>query len=372
MKILFTGGGTGGHINPALALAEYIKMQEPYADIRFAGVAGGMEETLVPREGYRLYTLPLHGLRRSISLPNIKYNSAALFEATAAIKKAKDILREFQPDVILGTGGYASFPIVYAGIKLGVPTVLLEVNAMPGFVTRMLSGKVSKVLLSFPETIPYLKDEKKAIVTGNPIRFTTSSVSREAARMKLGVGNKPLVVSFWGSLGAMDMNKKMVDFIKLEAGRDDFYHIHAAGAHSYRWMPEEIKEQGVDLERQKNIDLREYIYNMAEVLSASDLVICRAGASTLSEICAIGRPSIIVPSPNVTDNHQEKNARALEAAGACEVILEKDCTGQSLYNSVKTLLADKSWLVTMAENANKLKTPDSCKRIYEIIKAILV
>ncbi|MCX7615373.1 MAG: undecaprenyldiphospho-muramoylpentapeptide beta-N-acetylglucosaminyltransferase [Clostridiales bacterium] len=372
MKVLFAGGGTGGHINPALALAEYIKIKEPYADIRFAGAQGGMEETLVRREGYHLYTLPLHGLRRSFSLPSIKYNSIALFEAATAVNKAKKIIREFRPDIIIGTGGYASFPVVYGGIKLSVPTALLEVNAMPGFVTRMLSGQVLRVFVSFQETIAYLKDEKKAVLTGNPIRFTGSSISREAARSKLNVHNKPLVVSFWGSLGAMNMNKKMVDFIKLEAEHADFHHIHATGKDSHRWMPEEIKKQGVDLREQKSIDIREYIFNMGEVLSACDLVICRAGASTITEICAVGRPSIIVPSPFVTDNHQEKNARALENEGACEVILEKDCTGESLYRSVKKLLSNQDRLNSMAKNAERLKTPDSCERIYQIIKTISV
>ncbi len=367
MKVLFSGGGTGGHINPALALADYIKTKEPYADIRFAGTKGGMEETLVPKEGYRLYTLPLHGIRRSVSPKNIRYNAISICEAATAVGKAKKILRDFAPDVILGTGGYASFPIVYAGTKLKIPTVLLEVNALPGAVTRALSGRVSKVLVSFEETIPYLKDEKKAVLTGNPIRASIASVSREEAKKKLGIPDKPLVVSFWGSLGAMEMNKKMVEFIKLESERDEFCHIHATGAGSYRWMPEEIKKRGVDLSLHQNIDLREYIYDMDYVLAASDLVVCRAGASTLAEICLVGRPALIVPSPYVADNHQEKNARALEKAGAAAVMLENECTGESLYRAVKALICDPRELKRMAQNASRLKMQDAKQRIYEIL-----
>ncbi|MDP4109272.1 MAG: undecaprenyldiphospho-muramoylpentapeptide beta-N-acetylglucosaminyltransferase [Bacillota bacterium] len=372
MKVLFAGGGTGGHINPALALAEYIKTREPYSDIRFAGASGGMEEKLVREEGYRLFTLPLHGIRRKPSLENIRYDAVSVYEAMTAVGKAKAIIREFKPDIIVGTGGYACFPVVYAGTRLKIPTVLLEVNAMPGAVVRMLSGRVSKVLVSFSDTIPYLKNRENAVLTGNPIRSKIVSADKKSAEKKLGIAGKPLVVTYWGSLGASGMNKKMIDFIRLEAEHYEFYHIHAAGAAGYKQMTEEISKLGIDLNGHKNIDLREYIHDMADVLAACDLVVCRAGASALAEICAVGRASLIVPSPYVADNHQEKNARALEKAGAATVLLENECTGESLYSEVKKLLNDPGKLNQMAQNALRLKKTDACPKIYEVLKNLLV
>jgi len=370
MKVLFSGGGTGGHINPALALAEHIKLHEPYSDVRFAGASGGMEETLVRREGYRLYTLPIHGLRRGVSLGDIRYNAVSLYQAVSAVRKARKILREFRPDVVVGTGGYASFPALYAAIREKIPTALLEVNAMPGAVVRALSGRVSMVFLSFPETADYLKDPQKAVLTGNPLRCAIAAVSREDAKKNLKMTDKPLVVSFWGSLGAAGMNKKMIDFMRLETEKNGFYHIHAAGKSSFRWMPEEMERQGVYIKDNPNLDLREYIYDMADVLAAADLVLTRAGASALAEICAVGRASIIVPSPFVTDNHQEKNARALEKAGAAVVLLEGECTGETLFETVTSLLSDQDRLRRMEASAKTLQTPDSRNKIYESLKEL--
>ncbi len=369
MKILFSGGGTGGHINPALAVAKHIRAEYPDAGILFAGAMGHMEENLVPREGFELKTFAIHGLRRSVKPKDISYNVRALYEAQKASREAKKVIRDFAPDVVMGTGGYASFPIVQAASVMGVPTVLLEVNAMPGFVTRKMSGKVDRILISYEETIPYLEKPEIAVVTGNPVRDDIKEADKALSRKKLGLGEKPLVVSFWGSLGAQNMNEHMIDFFRKETEEDRFYHIHAMGSRAAVWMPQKIRDAGIDLEAHPGLELREYIYDMDTVMSAADLVICRAGASTLSELCVLAKPSIIVPSPHVTDNHQEKNARALERNGACKVILEHECTGDLLYNEVCNMLSDPDRLERCAENARRQAIPDATDRITEELLA---
>ncbi|MGN1030606.1 MAG: undecaprenyldiphospho-muramoylpentapeptide beta-N-acetylglucosaminyltransferase [Butyricicoccaceae bacterium] len=371
MKLLITGGGTGGHVNPGLAIAKYVQSRMPDTEIRFAGTGTGIETKLVPREGYRLYTVDVKGLQRSLSPKAIVYNADAMVKALTATSKAKKILKEFQPDAVIGCGGYASFAFVHAAQKLKIPTVLLEVNAFPGVVTKSCAKKADSVLICFENTRALLDNRPNLYLTGAPVRTEILKADRAAAREKLGLkeGEK-LVASFWGSLGALYMNQHMVGFIKLESEKDAFRHIHATGAAAAKWMPEKIREAGVDLEQHPNIDLREYIYDMADVMAAADLLICRGGAATMGELCAMGKPAVIVPSPYVAENHQEKNARALEEEGACVVITEPECTPQKLYDAVTGLLFDDARLERMARASANMAIPDSSEQIYQhILKA---
>lgn len=368
MKLLITGGGTGGHVNPGIAIAKYVQSRRSDAEVRFAGTAAGIESKLVPREGYQLYTVDVRGLKRSFSPSAIAYNIATLEKSLTATAKAKKILKEYRPDVVVGCGGYASFPMVRAAQQLHIPTVLLEVNAFPGVVTKSCAKKADRVLISFENTRELLENRPNIHLTGAPVRGDIIFADRQKAREKLGLGEKEkLVVSFWGSLGALYMNRHMAGFIQLESEHDSFRHIHATGAAAYKWLPDSVKEKGVELDKHPNIELREYIYDMADVMAAADLVICRAGAATLGELCVLGKPSIIVPSPYVAENHQEKNARTLEQKGACQVITEPECTPQKLYDAVTGLLSDDEKLEEMGRCARSMAILDSSEKIYQHI-----
>ena len=368
MKLLITGGGTGGHVNPGLAIAKYVQSRRSDVEVRFAGTSTGIESKLVPREGYQLHTVDVRGLKRSFTPAAIAYNIATLQKSLTATAKAKKILREYRPDVVVGCGGYASFPMVRAAQDLRIPTVLLEVNAFPGVVTKACAKKADRVLICFEATRALLENRPNIQLTGAPVRGEIILVRREDARRKLGLAEgEKLVVSFWGSMGALYMNRHMAGFIKLESEHDSFRHIHATGTAAYQWLPDSVREMGVDLDKHPNIELREYIYDMADVMAAADLVICRAGAATLGELCVLGKPSIIVPSPYVAANHQAKNARALEKNGACKVITEPECTPEKLYAAVTELLADDEKLAEMGRCAKKMAIVDASEKIYQHI-----
>lgn len=367
MNIIFTCGGTAGHINPAIALAKLFRQRQPDCRILFIGAKGGMEETLIPREGFALKTLVISNFQRKISLKNIRHNIASVKNVATSAKAARAYIKEFGPDVIVGMGGYASYPAMKQGMRLGIPTLVHESNAVPGLTTKMVADKADRVMVSFDESRQYYKHPERAIVTGMPVRAEFVVGNKEAMKRKLGYAGKKLVVSCWGSLGARDMNRQMVDFIRLEAEEKPFCHVHATGKSAWQWMPQSVREAGVDLARHPQIDLREYIFNMQELMVAADLVISRAGASTLNEIAASGTPSIIVPSPNVTDNHQEKNARILEQRGGAVVIRESECSGKTLYDTAKSILSDAPRANRMGMAVKAAAIPDSAERIYKLI-----
>ena len=315
MNLIFTCGGTAGHINPAIAIANEMRRRDPNCKVLFIGAVGHMEEKLVPQAGYELRTLPGSGLSRKKSLAGLKQNIHAVNCVLQAVSACKKIFREFQPDTVIGTGGYASFPALYAGSKMGIPTCVHESNAVPGLTTKALSKVVDRVMVGFEESRSHYDDPSKVVVTGTPVRGDFFKYTRQEAREKLGLADeRPLLLSYWGSLGAEVMNQKMVDFIAKECYEGAPYrHIHAAGR-DFAWMKEELLRRGLQL-GDNGIEVREYIYDMALVMRAADLVVSRAGASTLSELAALGVPAVLVPSPNVTNDHQTKNARALEEAG---------------------------------------------------------
>lgn len=368
MRAIFAGGGTAGHVNPALAAANYLKKMEPDSEIWFFGGTGNIEETLVRKAGYPIYTFPLKGLSRRKSLKGLAQNAGALLDTWNAIRGCKKIIRELKPDVVMGTGGYASFAMVYAAAKCGVKTAVLEVNATPGITVKQLSDQVDCVMVNFEETRELVKNAKRVEVTGSPVReeIVHCSLRRDPPLFE---NDLPLVVSFWGSVGAFYMNKKMEDFIVCNAKERRFNHIHAAGSNNFRWMPGEIAEKGVDLSKTAHIDLREYIYDMDRVLAQADLVICRGGG-TLAELCAAGKPAIVVPSPFAAENHQEKNARILENAGAAVVVTEQEATGQLLYEKASELLAQPERLETMGRHALEKAHPEAIDHIYRTLKSL--
>ena len=371
MNVIFTCGGTGGHINPAIAVANVWKERHPDSKILFIGGRGNMEEELVPKAGYPLEVLPAFGLERSFSPAAMKNNYRAVKSVLSAVKKCKKIIRDFDADVVVGTGGYASFPALRAARQLKIPTCVHEANAMPGLTTRMAAKWATKVLVCFPESAKHYKDPGKVEVVGMPVRREFIYTQKTDARKALGLDDKPLVVSAFGSQGARAMNELTAKLFALEQ-KDGFpfRHIHAVGSYGWSWMPEKVKAQGVDLENCPTIKMQEYIYNMPTVMAAADVIISRAGASSCSEIAASGTPCVLIPSPNVTDNHQEKNARAMEVQGGAVVLLEQDATPERLYGLITELLNDTDKYNAMRKALYGISVPDSAERLCAVMEQL--
>lgn len=368
MNVIFTCGGTGGHISPAVAVANLLRERDSRANILFVGAEDGMEKDLVPRAGFALETVKIANFQRKLTPAGIVHNIRAVSYLLSSRRRAGAIIREFQPDVIVGTGGYASYPMLHQGAKEHIPTALHESNAVPGLTTKLVMEQVDRVMVSFEESRKSYPHPDKVRVVGMPVDSSFFFTERARARQALGLDDRPLVVSYWGSLGAREMNKKIARFMALEQENGlPFQHIHATGSYGWRWMPAYVKEQSVNLETARGIDMREYIYNMSDVMAAADLVICRAGAATIAEVSAAGKPAIFVPSPNVTDNHQEKNARIVEEHGGAVVLREMECDGDSLYKTAADLLSDPEKLREMGRAVQALAVPDSAQRILGII-----
>ena len=371
MNVIFTCGGTGGHINPAIAVADILKERHPECNILFIGAKGHMEEQLVPRAGYKLECLPGSGLSRKLNLAGIKKNVNAVKSVISAVGQCKRIIRDFRPDVIVGTGGYASFPALYAGNRLGIPTCVHESNAVPGLTTKMAANTANRVLVCFEESKKHYKHPEKVQVVGMPIRREFWQTQRDQARRELGLGDQSLVVSTFGSQGAKVMNEMTAKLFALEQQTGfPLYHIHAVGKYGAEWMPQAVKNQGVELEKCPSIDMREYIYNMPTVLAAADVVLGRSGSGTCNEIAASGTPCILIPSPNVTNNHQEKNARILESRGGAVVVPETDCTAQGIFDQIMELMEDEPRRKQMSQALRSMVITDSAERICDILEEL--
>ena len=371
MNILFTCGGTAGHVNPAVALARIFQERNPDCKVLFVGADGGMENHLVPKEGYEIRSVTITNFHRSFAPADIAHNLGTVRNMVRSKQQAARILDEFQPDLVVGTGGYASYPVVKEAARRHIPTAIHESNAVPGLTTKGLSKVVDRVMVGFEESRSHYDHPEKVVVTGTPVRGDFFRYTRQEAREKLGLTDeRPLLLSYWGSLGAEVMNRKMSEFIARECyDGAPFHHIHGAGR-DYGWMQEEIGRRGLALEG-TGIEVREYIYDMPLVMAAADVVLCRAGASTISELTAIAKPSILVPSPNVTANHQEKNARVLASQGAAVLLLEKDCQGDALYEQADGLLRDRSRREEMVRALNSMAVPDAGEKIYQTLREIM-
>lgn len=371
MNVIFTCGGTGGHINPAIAVANIWKERHPDSKILFIGGKGTMEEELVPKAGFDLRVFPAYGLERGKKLQDIKKNLRAIKWTLHAVRECKKVIREFQPDVIIGTGGYASFPTLMAGTLLGIPTCVHESNAMPGLTTRMIADRVDKVLVCFPESAKHYRHPNKVEVVGMPVKREFIYTKQADARKELALDDRPLIVSAFGSQGAKAMNEITAKLFRLEQDAGfPFQHIHAVGSYGWGWMPEYVKNQGVHLDQTKSITMKEYIYNMPTVMAAADVIISRAGASSCNEIAASGTPCILIPSPNVTDNHQEKNARALSERNGAVLMLEKDCTPERLLEEIQSLLADRERYDRMRRSLQQMSVPDCAERLCDIMETL--
>jgi UDP-N-acetylglucosamine--N-acetylmuramyl-(pentapeptide) pyrophosphoryl-undecaprenol N-acetylglucosamine transferase len=350
-----------------------MKEKNPGVNVLFVGTPDGMERQLVERQGYEFRGVEVSGFRRSLTASALRYNLRTVRNLITSPRQAKKILREFHPDLVVGTGGYASYPMVRCAARAGVPTAVHESNMVPGLTTKQLEGYADRIMVGFEECRQHYRHPDKIVVTGTPVRGDFFEMSHAQARQKLGfTDDRPLVASFWGSLGARDMNAKMVDFFAREQKEGEpFHHIHAVGSNGWETMKTALTQRGLD--KCPSLDVREYIYDMAVVMRAADLVICRAGASTVSEITALAVPAIIVPSPYVTNNHQEKNARVLEAAGGAKVLLEGEFDAYALLSLARELLADPEALEKMSGAMEALSVPDAtdkiCDRILEICRS---
>lgn len=367
MRLLLTGGGTAGHINPAVSIAEMVKQKEKNSEILFIGTESGMEKELIPRYGFPIKFIKIHGFRRSLSLKNLK----VMAELFSSIHNSKKIIKEFKPDVVVGTGGYVTGPVLYAASKMKIPTMVHESNAYPGVTVRLLSDKVDIVALAMKEAEKFLKNPKRVEITGNPIRKSIVDINRSEARKKLGLDDKKTVLVFGGSLGADYFNSVVCDYICdcIKGGRDYRFIMSAGKNNRYEKLLNKFKENGVNPETCENLTLSEYIYDMEYALNAVDLIIARSGSS-VSEMLAAGKPSVLIPSPNVAGNHQEHNARAVEANGAAVVITEDKLKVESLKDKVNAILDNDSLRAKMSEAAEKYAVTDAteklCSLLYEL------
>ncbi|MCL2055687.1 MAG: undecaprenyldiphospho-muramoylpentapeptide beta-N-acetylglucosaminyltransferase [Oscillospiraceae bacterium] len=370
MKILFACGGSGGHIYPALGIADTIKKQHKHAEILFAGNPDGMEARLVPEAGYAFAPIRVQGFPRRLSLENIKRNiraAALLLKSGAAARK---IVSGFCPDVVVGTGGYVSGPILRAAAKLGFKTVTHESNAFPGVTTKLLARYVDKVLLSVEEAKQHLPQNREYIVTGTPIRQEILFIDRAQARKKLGVGSRLCLLSIGGSLGAAPVNEAVAGVMGHFQGRGVLHHIHATGERGWASFQSLLEKNGV-APGDAHMDIREYIYDMQDCLVAADLAITRCGAVTLAELQCTGKPSILIPSPYLAENHQYHNAMVLANKNAAIVIEEKDLSAEKLCRLIEELANDPDELANLGKNAASLAVIDAnrriCDEIYDLI-----
>ena len=370
MRIIFAAGGTGGHINPALAAAGEIRERFPDAEILFIGTKDKMEAKLVPAAGFKFKTIEISGFYRQLSLENIKRNLVTLSHLLSSSKEAKKIILDFKPDVVVGFGGYVSGPVVRMAAKLGIHTAIHEQNAYPGITNKALAKEVDKVMLTVEKAKEYLEAKNPPVVTGLPVRGEILRADRGVSRAELGIrDNQKLILSMGGSLGAETINKAMVELIAENHCNKNLYFLHATGQFGL-WVPDKLREKGVDPDKEDNVEIREYIHDMARCMSAADIVICRAGASSLSEIEALGKASILIPSPNVAENHQYHNAMALTQKDAAVLIEEKNLNAESFGKVFSSLINDEGRIKTLSENAKKLAITDAKERIADIIVSL--
>ncbi len=366
MKVLLCGGGTAGHVMPAIAMAEIIKKHFPDSSIAFAGRKGGSENDSYKKTGHKLYEIEISGISRSLSINNIK----TIFIVIKSGRLARTIIKEFNPDLIIGTGGYACYPFIRQGQRMNIKTIIHESNVCPGLVTKLLSGRCDKVLLNLEGSKEYLKKSENAIVVGNPTRATFNTLTKSEARRILGINDhQTLIVSFGGSLGADMINNAICKFISsYTINKKSIVHIHSTGKTHYN----KVKSDFLQLfEKKENIRILPFIENMPTALTAADIAITRSGAITISELCRSRTPSILIPSPNVTGNHQDANARYMQKIGASIVIEEKDLNEDSLKHEIFELLQKPNKLKFMANCAYQAYQKNTEKLFVEVIRGLI-
>lgn len=361
MRVLLAGGGTAGHINPAVAIAKTIQAKEKDAEILFVGTKKGMEHTLIPKEGFSIEYIKVEGMKGHKTIKNL----VPAMEFVFAIGASKRIIRRFSPDVVIGTGGYVCAPVVFAASRMKLPTLIHEQNVFPGSAIKMLARRADVTAISFAASTRYLKEAKEILLTGNPIRPGLFNADRAAARKELAVGDKTMILSFGGSLGAERINDVVMEYLALVKNDASKYIYFATGTYWYDRVMATLKERGLDA--LPNVKIVPYIHNMDTVLAAADLVIGRSGAITISELCALGKPSILIPSLNVTHNHQEYNARALVEKGAAAMILDPEFDAPRLKLEIDRMTSGDT-LAKTGQNAYEMRKVRACEMIYEKIK----
>lgn len=370
MRILFATGGTAGHINPALAVASYIRESYKNAEILFVGTADHMESRLVPNAGFDFKTINISGFRRSFSPKAIVHNVKTVCRIVTSKNESKKIIKEFNPDVVVGFGGYVSGPVLQEAVSLKIPTCIHEQNAFPGITNKTLAKEVDKVMLNVEDAEKHLESKNPITVTGLPVRGELLKAHKDIARAQLGIpDDKFLVLSFGGSLGAKPINDAMYDILLSSAETGKYYHIHSVGTNGAEYL-EKFEQAGFKNGKKRTVEVRQYIDNMDVCMAAADVVIGRAGASSLSEIEAMGKASILIPSPYVAENHQYHNAMALVNRGAGYILEEKDLTSQKLSEMLDDLLSNRARLRQIEENAKNMSITDARERIATIIVSL--
>ncbi|MTI81407.1 MAG: undecaprenyldiphospho-muramoylpentapeptide beta-N-acetylglucosaminyltransferase [Firmicutes bacterium] len=368
MRAIITGGGTGGHIYPALAIAKGIIERYPNAEILYVGTDRGLESDIVPKAGYSFRSIKVAGFQRKLTLKNIK----VLWQANQGLWQAFNIVRSYKPDVVVGTGGYVCGPVVMAAALQKIPTLIHEQNALPGVTNRILSKVSNKVAVTFEDSIKHFADKARVKLTGLPLRPEIFSCDREKAFTELGLDSqKPVLLVFGGSRGARSINMSMVKVVQELQKQDEIQVLHATGKFGYEEYLDALRSEGISLVNTGNINTVPYLYNMQDALTAASLVVCRAGAATLAELTALGLPSVLIPYPHAAENHQEYNARALSDRGAAVMIRDSELTGELLLEQIKQLISSSQRLEEMAKESTKLGRPNALDDIIDLIDDII-
>ena len=370
MRVIVAAAGTAGHINPGLAIANKIKQEEPNSEIIFIGTTRGLENDLVPRAGYGLKTIEAYGLSKQISIANLKKMWATLM----ATGKARKIIKEFKPDIIVGAGGYICGPVVWAANKEKIPVILHESNAFPGKAVKMLAPKAETVLISFEEARIRIPNAKNIVCTGTPVKIVKKEYSKEEKTnilTSIGVnGNKPIVLVFGGSQGAQKINEAIIGILENKINKD-YQIIWATGPKQFDIIKEELASKNIDINNIENAKILPYIYNMEEIMNVSNIIVARSGAMTITEISNLGKPSILIPLPNVSQDHQLYNAKVLEKVGAAKIILNNELNKNNLENEIEKIIKDPQLMHKMEEKAFSKSVTDVQEKIYEEIKKIV-
>ncbi len=367
MRILLAGGGTAGHINPAISIASYAKKMDENTQVLFIGKRGNMEETLVPKAGFEIKFIDIEGFKRSLTLKNIR----VIMKTLRAIKDSKKIIAEFKPDVVICTGGYVSGPVMSAAKAMGIKSIIHEQNVFPGVTVKLSQKYASYIATSFEQTKEYLKAKDKCVFTGNPVREQILSADRELSRLALVLDDRPFILAFGGSLGAARVNDAVTGYIEKMIQKDDVQILFGTGKRNYDDVMADFEKRAIDLDAHKNVRVCDYIYNMDEAMAAADIVIGRAGAISISEITALGKASILIPSPNVAHNHQFTNAKALSDKNAARVITEDILSADKLYETVNEMLSDKESLLEIGKNAREFGVTDASEKIYALAQKLI-
>ncbi len=371
MKVIIAAAGTGGHINPGIAIANKIKEKEPDSEIIFVGTDRGLENDLVPRAGYQLKTIDAYGLSKKISINNLK----KLYKTYKGIGEAKKIVKEFKPDIVIGTGGYICGAVVLAAKSNNIPVLLHESNAFPGKAVQMLAKKANTILVSFEDAQKRIKNCQNVVYTGTPVKIKKQDYSNEQRAKiinELGLSrDKSIILIFGGSQGAQKINEAIINIIKNKLNTK-YQIMWATGPKQYDIIKDELKKDNINIEKIENTKIVPYIYNMEEVENISDLVVARSGAMTITEISNLGKPSILIPLPNVSNDHQMYNAKVLENIGAAKIITNDCLNGELLNKTINNIVLDKKVCEQMGNNAFKVSTKDVEEKIYNEIKKLVV